>query len=138
MLTPGFNFINIKRAAFFRADPKSAKKIDNFTVFFSLSESASLKAACGMLMKLTPALYDFTLYLSISFFALKWQSMFLRVLENDLITIPDSREKHQNKNISFLSRRRRKEVPFCTDSSSRADIYDVIIIIYIIYYINYL
>jgi len=49
----GFHFIHILRAAFTRADPESAKKIDNLTVFFVLLESAYAKAAHRMLMKLT-------------------------------------------------------------------------------------
>jgi len=36
-LHPEVNFINVLRAAFMSADPKRAKKIDNFTVFFALS-----------------------------------------------------------------------------------------------------
>jgi len=36
------------------ADPESAKKIDNLTVFFVLLGSALVKAACRMFMKLTP------------------------------------------------------------------------------------
>jgi len=39
------NFINILRAVFMRADYKSAKKIDNLTVFVALSGSAQVKAA---------------------------------------------------------------------------------------------
>jgi len=42
----GFNFINVLRAAFAHADPKSAKKSDNLIVL----------AAQRMLMKLTPGL----------------------------------------------------------------------------------
>ena len=53
-LTAGVNFINILRLAFMCADPKSAKKIDNLTVFFVLSGSARVKATQIMLMKLTP------------------------------------------------------------------------------------
>ena len=51
---PGFNFTNILRAAFTRADPKSAKKQLNLTVFFALLGSARVKAACRTLVKLTP------------------------------------------------------------------------------------
>jgi len=50
---PGVNFINILRAAFVRADPKSVKKTDNLTVFFAFLEYSCVKAACRMLMKLT-------------------------------------------------------------------------------------
>jgi len=35
-------------------DPKSAKKTDNFSVFFVILGSALVKSACRMLMKLTP------------------------------------------------------------------------------------
>ncbi len=37
-----------------RADPKNAKKTVKLTVFFVHSRSARIKAACRMLMKLTP------------------------------------------------------------------------------------
>jgi hypothetical protein len=36
----GINFTNILRTAFTRADPKSAKKTDDFIVFFALLGSA--------------------------------------------------------------------------------------------------
>ncbi len=54
----GVNFINIIQAAFARADPKSAKKTDNLTVFFAISGSTHAKAARRMLIKLTPGLID--------------------------------------------------------------------------------
>jgi len=50
----GVNFINILRAAFGRTDNRSAKKADNLTVFLALLGSAGIKAACRMLMKMTP------------------------------------------------------------------------------------
>jgi len=50
----GVNFINILQAAFWHLDPKNAKKTDNLTGFFTLLGSASVKAACRKLMKLTP------------------------------------------------------------------------------------
>ena len=53
-MTPGFNFTNILRAAFRRADPKSAKKTIKLSSFFVLLESALVKAARRMLVKLTP------------------------------------------------------------------------------------
>jgi len=53
-LTPGLNFFNVLRTAFMLVDPKSVKKIDNLTVFFTLLGSTSVKAACRTLMKLTP------------------------------------------------------------------------------------
>jgi hypothetical protein len=52
--TLGVNFIKVLRAAFAGANPKSAKKADNLTVFFALLGSACVKAACKTLMKLTP------------------------------------------------------------------------------------
>jgi hypothetical protein len=45
------NFINVLRAAFQSADPKSAKSCKTF---FALWGSAHAKAACRMLMILTP------------------------------------------------------------------------------------
>jgi len=51
---PGVNFTNILCAAFTRADPKSTKKTDDFTVFFVLLGSARVKASFEMLVKLTP------------------------------------------------------------------------------------
>ena len=50
----GFNFTNVLRAAFTPADPKSAKKLLNLTVFFALLGSTSAKAARRTLVKLTP------------------------------------------------------------------------------------
>ncbi len=52
----GLNFINVLSAAFTCADPKSEKDNDDLTVFFTLLVSTSSKAACKMLMKLTPGL----------------------------------------------------------------------------------
>ncbi len=57
-LTLKVNFINVLLASFTLADPNSAKKTNGFTVFFVLSGSSYKKAACRMLMKLTP---DFVL-----------------------------------------------------------------------------
>ena len=54
------NFNNVLAAAFVRADPKSAKKTDNFTVFFALSGSACVKVANRTLMKLTQSVYPST------------------------------------------------------------------------------
>ena len=51
---PWVNFTNILRAAFTRADPQSAKKLLNLTVFFALLGSGRVKAACRTLVKLTP------------------------------------------------------------------------------------
>jgi hypothetical protein len=50
----GVNFINILHIAFKHADPKSAKKTVKFSVFFAILGSACAKAACRMLVKLTP------------------------------------------------------------------------------------
>ena len=47
-------FTKILRAAFMRADPKSAIKLLNLTVFFALLGSACINAASRMLVKLTP------------------------------------------------------------------------------------
>jgi hypothetical protein len=47
------NFINVLQAAFAPADPKSAKKSYNLTVFFVLLGSASIKVVLKTLMKLT-------------------------------------------------------------------------------------
>ncbi len=51
---PWANFINFLPAAFALADPKSAKKTDNLTVFFVPLGSAHLKVAHRTFMKLTP------------------------------------------------------------------------------------
>ena len=50
----GINFTNVLRAAFTFADPESAKKLLNLTVFFALLVSAGVKAAHRTLVKLTP------------------------------------------------------------------------------------
>ncbi len=50
----GVNFINVLHTAFTLVDPKSVKKIDNLTVFFTLLGSASVKAVRRTLMKLSP------------------------------------------------------------------------------------
>ena len=49
----GVNFTNVLRAAFTHANPKSAKKLLNLTVFFALLGSEQIKAAHRMLVKLT-------------------------------------------------------------------------------------
>ena len=48
------DFINVLSAAFTLADPKSAKKLLDLTVFFALLGYASVKSACRILMKLAP------------------------------------------------------------------------------------
>jgi len=55
-LNPGVNFIKILRVTFTSADPQSAKKTVNLSVFFELSGSAHAKAASRTLMKLTPGI----------------------------------------------------------------------------------
>ncbi len=50
----GVNFINVLCTAFTLVDPKSVKKIDNLTVFFTLLGSARVKAVRRTLVKLTP------------------------------------------------------------------------------------
>jgi hypothetical protein len=50
----GVNFTNVLRKAFMHVDPKSIKKIDNLTVFFTLLGSSSEKAERRTLMKLSP------------------------------------------------------------------------------------
>jgi hypothetical protein len=59
-------FTNVLLAAFTPADPESAKKTNNLTVFFTLLGSARVKAAQRALMKLTHDL----LTISINFFPL--------------------------------------------------------------------
>jgi len=51
--SPSVNFTYVLLKYFMRTDPKSAKKTDGSTVFFALLGS-SQKAACKMLMKMTP------------------------------------------------------------------------------------
>ncbi len=53
-LTPALNFANILRTAFTDADPKSVKKTVNWSIFFILLGSRSVKAARKTLVKLTP------------------------------------------------------------------------------------
>ncbi len=53
-LSLGVNFTNVLRAAFTLVDPKSVKKIDQLTVFFTLLGSACVKAVRRMLVKLSP------------------------------------------------------------------------------------
>jgi len=50
----GANFINVLQAGFIRANPESAKKTDDLTVFFVLLGSVSVKAAHKMLVISTP------------------------------------------------------------------------------------
>jgi len=53
-LRPGVNFINVLKAAFTLADPKSTKKTDGLTVCFALLGSVLIKASRKMLVKSTP------------------------------------------------------------------------------------
>ena len=55
-MAPGVNFTNVLLAAFTNADPKSAIKLLNLTIFFALLGSSHVKAACRMLVKLNPGL----------------------------------------------------------------------------------
>ena len=50
----GVNFTNVLQAAFTLADPKSAIKLLNLSVFFALLGSGRIKAARRTLVKLTP------------------------------------------------------------------------------------
>ncbi len=50
------NFINILRTAFTLADHKNVKKTVKWSIFFTLLGSASVKAVCRTLMKLSPRL----------------------------------------------------------------------------------
>ncbi len=53
-MTPGVNFTNILHTAFKHVDPKSVKKIDNLTVFFSpFSNLHAKKAVSRTVMKLS-------------------------------------------------------------------------------------
>jgi len=49
----GVDLIKVLRAAFIHADSKSKKKTDSLSVFLRFWESAHVKAAYRMLMKLT-------------------------------------------------------------------------------------
>jgi len=51
--TPGVDFINVLQAAFAHANPKSTKKTDGLTAYFTLCVSAGAKVTHKMLMKLT-------------------------------------------------------------------------------------
>ncbi len=54
---PGVNFTNILHTAFTLVDPKSIKKIQlSHQYLFTLLGFESVKAACRMLMKLSPAI----------------------------------------------------------------------------------
>ena len=55
--TPGVNFTNVLQATFTNADPKSAQKDSQVKqLFCAFGISAHVKAACRMLVKLTPGL----------------------------------------------------------------------------------
>ena len=51
---PGVNFTNILQAAFMHEDPKRAKKTIKLSSFYAILGSARVRAACRMLVKLTP------------------------------------------------------------------------------------
>ena len=54
MKRPGVNFTNVLRAAFTHAEITKAQKQLNLAVFLALLGSVRVKAACKMLVKLTP------------------------------------------------------------------------------------
>ncbi len=54
--SPGLNFNKILQAAFTPADPKSAKKTDDLTVFFALLGSAHIEVARKTFVKLTTSI----------------------------------------------------------------------------------
>jgi len=54
---PGVDFTNILQATYTHKDPRSAKNIDNLTVFSALLGSARTKAALKRLVKLTPEVH---------------------------------------------------------------------------------
>ncbi len=58
---PAFNFINILRTVFMRADHKIVKKTVKLSIFFKLLGSTSVKASCKTLVKLTPGVSKFLL-----------------------------------------------------------------------------
>ncbi len=53
---PGVNFINVLRAAFVHAEPKSLKKRVKLSVFLRFRD-LRLQKLCAMLVKLTPSCY---------------------------------------------------------------------------------
>jgi len=55
-LTPSVNVINVLRAAFMHADPKSIKRYLQLNLIFMLLGSARVKALRNMLMELTSGL----------------------------------------------------------------------------------
>jgi len=69
----GVNFTHVLRAAFTRADPKSAIKLLNLTVFFALLGSARVKAARRTLVKLTPGLPHLIVPVRVLSFLLRWK-----------------------------------------------------------------
>ena len=54
----GVNFINVITRSFYAHRSQKRKKMLDLTVFFALLGSACVKAACKMLVKLTPDLHD--------------------------------------------------------------------------------
>ncbi len=75
---PGINFINILWAAFTHKDPKSVQKIDNLT--------ACIKAACRMLMKLTPVV-NFINFILANFLYERHFSSYVLALSKNLYKI---------------------------------------------------
>jgi len=81
-LATGVNFTNVLQADFRRADPKSAKKTVKLSSFFVLLGSASIKAACRMLVKLTLGLNLIKYFgLSTNFFLLSLNTRLISEFE---------------------------------------------------------
>jgi len=58
----GVNFIKVLQAAFTRVDSKSTKKTSSHQCLFALMGPTHVKAACKMLVKLTPGLISFLIF----------------------------------------------------------------------------
>ena len=66
ILCSGLNFINVLHTAFTLADPKSVKKIDKLSIFFTLLGSTSVKAVRRTLMKSTQGRYHEPVYVHVN------------------------------------------------------------------------
>ena len=53
-LQPGFNFITVFMPSFYKCRSQKGKKLLDLTVFLALLGSVCVKAACEMMVKLTP------------------------------------------------------------------------------------
>ena len=62
-LSSGVNFINVLTSYFYARRSQKRKKLLNLTVFFALLGSARVKAACRMMVKLTPGVNTTKLFL---------------------------------------------------------------------------